>query len=250
MRRMVHQTIELQTDDGRCPAHIFHSDGDGPWPGVIFFMDGVGMRPAMTAMAERLAAAGYYVLLPDLFYRAGAYQPPDPAKLFADPAVRADWFKRIASSTSAALMARDTHTFLAHLDGDPRVRGPRFGATGYCMGGRMALTAAASHPDRFAAVAAFHPGGVVTDAPDSLHLVAPKIRARVLVAGASEDQTFTDEHKRLLDEAFTAGGVPHLVETWPARHGWVPPDMPVHDAAQAERHWTALRALFAETLAA
>jgi carboxymethylenebutenolidase len=247
---MAHQRIVLGTDDGSCPAHVFHPDGAGPWPGVLFFMDGVGMRPAMLALAERLASAGYYVLLPDLFYRAGAYVPPDPHKLFADPATRAEWAQRISSSTSAALMARDTRAFLVHLDGDPRVRGPRFGATGYCMGGRMALTAAGLHPDRFAAVAAFHPGNVVTDAPDSPHLLAPKTKARLYVAGASEDATFSDEHKRQLEEALTAAGVPHRIETWPARHGFVPSDMPTHDPAQAERHWHTLLGLLGEALAA
>lgn len=238
----MHDTIELRTEDGVCPAHVFSSSGAGP--GVLLFMDGIGMRPALHAIAERVAAGGYQVLLPDLFYRAGAYQPADAKRLFADTEYRADWFKRIATTTNAAALARDMPAFLAHFGAR------KIGVAGYCMGGRLAIVAAGHFPERIAAAAAFHPGGLVTDAPDSPHLLAPKIKARVLVAAAGEDASFTSEQQRTLDEALTAAGVEHVVETWPARHGWVPSDTPVHDAAQAERHFQALFALFARSLAA
>ena len=239
--------LELRTDDGLCPAHVFHPAGAGPWPGVLLYMDGVGMRPTLVAMAERLAAGGYYVLMPDLFYRAGAYEPIDPKKLFADPAVRADWQKRMIQACSPALVMRDTVTFLAHFAAQPNVLQPRIGATGYCMGGRMAFSAAAHYPERFAAAAAFHPGGMVTDAPDSPHLLAPKVKARLLIAAAQDDASFTDEQKGRFEEALRAAGVDHRFETWPARHGWVPPDMPTHDPAQAERHWQVLLELLGQT---
>ena len=238
--------IEIRTSDGVCPAQVFHPEGAGPWPGVLMYMDGVGMRPAMQAVASRIADGGYYVLAPDLFYRAGAYTAPDPKKLFTDETVRNDWFKRLQSVASAELIMRDTPAFLDHLAA--HARGPRFGVTGYCMGGRLAFTAAGHFPERIAAAAAFHPGGLVSDAPDSPHLLAPKIKARVLVAGAIEDRNFTDEQKARLQEALRAAGVDYAVETWPARHGWVPTDLPVHDAAQAERHFTALRDLFSKSL--
>jgi carboxymethylenebutenolidase len=247
---MPRMQIEIRTSDGVCPAFTFHPNGlgprpngAGPWPGVLLYMDGVGMRPAMHAIASRIAAGGYYVLLPDLFYRAGSYTAPDPTKLMADEAVRNDWFKRMMAAASAERIMRDTPAFLDHLEA--HARGPRFGATGYCMGGRMAFTAAGHFPERIAAAAAFHPGGFVTDAPDSPHLLATKIKARILVAGAIEDRNFTDEQKHKLEEALRAAGVDHTVETWPARHGWVPTDMPVHDAAQAERHFTTLQEFFA-----
>ncbi|HEX6839159.1 MAG TPA: dienelactone hydrolase family protein [Polyangia bacterium] len=240
--------IEIRTDDGVCPAHVLHPDGAGPWPGVLVYMDGIGMRPAIVAIGERLAAGGYYVLLPDLFYRAGAYVPPDPKKVFTDEATRAEWRKLMATAGGAANIMRDTAAYLAHFAGNPSVRQPRIGATGYCMGGRMALEAAGQYPDRFAGVAAFHPGGLATDAPDSPHLLAPKMKARVYVAGAEDDSSFPVEQKQRLEAALTAAGVAHRIETYPARHGWVPSDMPVHDAAQAERHWKALFDLFAATL--
>src|SRR5205823_3139688 len=110
--------------------------------------------------------------------------------------------------------------------------------TGYCMGGRMSLTAAGTYPEKIIAAAAYHPGGVVTDAPDSPHLLAPKIKARVYVGGASEDQSFTDAQRSALDEALTKAGVDHVVEKYPAKHGWVLTDTPVYDADNAERHWT------------
>lgn len=148
---------------------------------------------------------------------------------------------------SVPLVMRDTATFLAHFAAQPNVLQPRIGATGYCMGGRMAFSAAAHYPDRFAAAAAFHPGGMVSDAPDSPHRLAPKVKARLFIAAAEDDATFTDEQKGRFEEALRAAGVDHRFETWPARHGWVPPDMPTHDPAQAERHWQVLLELLGET---
>src|SRR4051812_10679151 len=166
--------ISIKTDDGICPAYEF-----GSGPSVLFYIDGIGMRPAMHAIGERLGAAGYRVLMPDLFWRMGAYTAPEPAKLFSDPAVRADWFKRAMGAASVELIMRDTKAYLAELTG-------KVGVTGYCMGGRMALSAAGTYPDRIAAAAAYHPGNVANDAPDSPHLLASKIKARVYVAGASD----------------------------------------------------------------
>ncbi len=235
--------IEIDAADGPCPAYVFTPKSEGPWPGVLFYMDGIGMRPALHRIAERIAGAGYHVLLPDLFYRLGAYEAPNPKELFADQAMRAAWFKRVSTTTTPEKVMRDTEAFLAHF---PHAQ--RIGITGYCMGGRMALTAAGTFPDRVAAAAAFHPGNVATDVPDSPHLLAPKIRGQIYVAGASDDVTFPDEQKQRLIDALGSAHVEHVVETYPARHGWVPEDTPVHDPALAERHFEALFALFARTL--
>jgi carboxymethylenebutenolidase len=237
---MTHTTIALMTPDGSCPAHVFRPSGVGPFPGVLFFMDGIGIRPAMFEIGERFAKEGVYALLPDLFYRAGAYTAPDPKQLFADPAVRGEWFKKVGQAGQPANIIRDTPVFLEHLAGAKDVLQPKIGATGYCMGGRIAITAAGMFPERFAFAAAFHPGGVVNDAPDSPHLVASKAQAKLFVAAASEDTSFPEEHKQKLGEALTSGGVSHTIETWPARHGFVPSDTPVHDKACADRHWTKL----------
>jgi carboxymethylenebutenolidase len=245
---MPQETITITTADGACPATIFTPAGAGPWPGVIFYMDGVGIRPVMSDMAARLADAGYVVLLPDLYYRSGPYQPMDPAKLFTDPEARAELMKKVGSLTRARKNT-DTEAFLHALSARPDVQGQKFGATGYCMGGNCALTAAGAFPDKFAAVASFHGGNLATDSPDSPHQFAKAITARVYVAGAIEDASFPDEQKATLEAALTEAGVEHLIETYDgAKHGFAVPDLPVHDAAAAERHWTALLTLFKETL--
>jgi carboxymethylenebutenolidase len=243
------EKITITCADGACPAHVFHPAGAGPWPAVLFYMDGIGMRPALHTMAERLASAGYYVLLPDLFYRAGAYEPADAKQIFSDEATRTAWFARMSPTASVAKVMQDTPRFLDHLAAQASVRQPKIGVTGYCMGGRMALCAAGHFPDRIAAVASYHPSNLVTDAPDSPHLLAPRIKARVYVGGASQDRYFPDEHKHALAQALAAAGVEHTIETYPARHGWVPTDTPVHDPAAAERHWQTLLDLLARTLA-
>ncbi len=242
--------IEIDTDDGRCPAHVFRpSDvGDGPWPAVLMYMDGIGMRPALCDMARRLAGMGYYVLLPDVFYRAGAYTAPDPTALFGDPAVRAEHFKKFMAAASVDMVMRDTRAFLAHLAAQPDVVQPKVGVVGYCMGAKMALAAAGTFGERIAAAAGYHPGNIAVDAPDSPHLLADKMRARIYVGGAMEDQTFPDEQKQRLEKALTDAHVDHVIETYPARHGWVPSDTPVHDPVQAERHWQTLTDLLAATL--
>jgi len=244
---MPHSTVDITTQDGSCPTHVFTPSGSGPWPGVLMFMDGIGIRPALFEMAERLAQAGYYVALPDLFYRIGPTHY-DAKAAFTDPAQRNDLMTRAMPSASLANVMRDTDAFLTHLEGEPRVRGRRFGITGYCMGARLALAAAGTYPDRFAAVACYHGSNLATDAPDSPHRLAPRIRARVYVAGAIEDRNFDDAQKARLDEALTDAGVRHTVETYPARHGWVPSDTPVHDPAETEHHWRTLLALFGEAL--
>jgi len=230
--------IEIRTEDGIAPAFEL---GPADAPRVLVLMDGIGMRPAMHEIAERLAREGYRVLMPDLFYRLGAYTAPDPKVLFTDPEVRAAWWARLGATKPAALV-RDIGSYLAHLGGGP------VGVVGYCMGGRLALSAAATYPDRIAAAAAYHPGNLVADGPDSPHLTYGAITARVYVGGAMEDATFTDAHRQIVDDALTAAGVEHVVELYPARHGWVPSDTAVHDAAATARHWETLLALFARAL--
>lgn len=230
----------LRTEDGDCPVHWFGEPGK---PSVIVFMDGVGIRPAMLAVGERLGAAGYRVLLPDLYYRAGPYAPMNAKTVFADPKQRDELRARFMSTVSVANVMRDTRAFLAQLPG-------KVGITGYCLGGRMALAAAGTFPERVAAAAAFHPGNPAGDAPDSPHLLAPHMKARVLVVGASDDASYPEAQKQRLEQALTYARVDHRLETWPAKHGWVLTDTPSHDAAQAERHWQELLALLDRSLKA
>jgi carboxymethylenebutenolidase len=246
---MAHRKIELTTQEGRCPAYVFEPAGEGPFPGVLFFMDGIGIRPALFEMGERLAKAGHHVLLPDLFYRAGPYEPMDAKTVFSDPEKRKVLMGKYISVTTVEVVMRDVPALLTYFRGQPGVKQGKLGATGYCFGGRMALCAAGHHPDAFAAVASFHGGNLaVTDSADSPHLLAQKIKAEIYVAGAIQDSSFSDEQKERLEAALSSAGVKHVVETYPARHGWVPSDTPAHDPACAERHWTSLVDLFRRTL--
>lgn len=228
--------LDIRTSAGTCRAEVFAGGG----PGVLMFHDGLGMRPAMHAIARSIADAGYHVVMPDLFYRMAPYDAPDPAALFADPAVMAAWWAQ-AQTTTAEMILDDVRHYLAQLPG-------RIGTTGYCMGGRLALCAAGRYPDRFAAVAAYHPGRLVTDAADSPHRLAANITAKVYIGAATDDATFSVEHQQAVRDALTAGGVDHVFEVYPAKHGWVPTDTPVHDPVCAQRHLDTLLGLLRTTL--
>jgi carboxymethylenebutenolidase len=236
--------LEIKTKDGVCPSYAFRPTGKGPWPAVLVFMDGLGIRPAMLELGERLSTFGYFVLLPDLFYRSGRYAPMDARKVFTDPEQRKILMEKFMGPATAANIMSDVRAFLDYLAAQPDVKPGGIGTTGYCMGGLMSLTAAGTFPDRIVAAASYHGGRLATDAPDSPHLLAPKIKARVYVAGAIEDQSFPDDMKARLEDALTKAGVDHTIETYAAKHGWVFPDIPVYDAAAASRHWQTMVALF------
>jgi carboxymethylenebutenolidase len=240
--------IEIKTKDGTCPSYVFRPIGKGPWPAVLVFMDGLGIRPAVLEVGERLATHGYFVLLPDLFYRSGPYEPMDPHSVFADPEKRKILMEKFFALATQANIMSDTRAFLDYLASEGDVKPGGIGTTGYCMGGLMSLTAAGPYPDRIVATATYHGGRLATDAPESPHLLAAKIKSRVYVAGAIEDASFPDEMKARLEEALTKAGVDHKIETYPAKHGWVFRDTPVYDAAAAERHWQTMLALFDGTL--
>nr|HEX4318125.1 alpha/beta fold hydrolase [Kofleriaceae bacterium] len=245
---MTRTQIEIKTESGVCPANVFKPAGTGPFPALLFFIDGIGMRPAMHEMGDKMAAHGYYVLQPDLFYRAGAYQSPDPTKLFTDPEVGKAWFGKMFGAAAVPGIMTDTVAFLAHFDAQQDVKKGKVGITGYCMGGRLAMIAAEHYPDRIGAIAAYHPGGLVTDQPDSPHLAVAKITAKVFVGGAADDANFSDAARATLDKALADAGVAHTVELFHAKHGWVPSDTPVHDKAECERHYQTLFALLDSTI--
>jgi carboxymethylenebutenolidase len=233
----------IKSRDGDCPAYISRPGGTGPWPAVIMYMDAIGIRPAMLGLGERLATYGYLVLLPDVYYRGGAYEPMTFAT-FRDSELR----KRFRDTATPDNVMSDTRAFIDYLDAQPDVRHGGIGTTGYCMGGNLSLRAAGTYPESITAAASFHGGFLATDAPESPHRLAPKMRARVYVAGATGDETFTDAMKARLEESLTQAGVDHTIETYPAKHGWVLPDSQVYDAACAERHWHTMTAFFDATL--
>lgn len=243
--------IIIETNDGAAKAGVFVPDaggdrGEAGRPGAILYMDAFGPRPALDAMARRLAGAGYVVLVPDLFYRVGAYGPYDAEKAFADEATR-ETVMGMVRGTTQAMTERDTAAFLDAL-ADAGAPGP-VGVVGYCMGGSRALTAAAAYPGRIAAAASFHGGNLASDAPDSPHLRAGTIAARVYVGSAGEDQSFPPEQSGRLARALREAGVDHVIENYVGMaHGWAVPDHRVFDEAGAERHWKRLLGFFGETL--
>jgi carboxymethylenebutenolidase len=232
--------VTITTRDGVCPASVFTpSAGSGPWPAVIFYMDAPAIRPTLWEMAQKLADGGYLVLLPDLFYREGPYEPMKPSEIFADPAKRENMMKWVGSLDRDKKIS-DSGAFIDYLGTRTDVVGTRYGVTGYCMGGNWALTAAGAYPDRFAAILSFHGGNLATDKPDSPHLFVGGVKGEVYVAGAIEDGSFPDEQKARLEEELTVAGIDHEVVTYEgAHHGFAVPDIPSYNEAAAERHWAA-----------
>lgn len=244
---MPQEQVSITTKDGHCPTFVLTPEGNGPWPTVIFYMDGLGMRPALVEMAGRLAEEGYIVLLPDTFYRFGAYAPLDPKEVFAGD------FRAIVgpmmATTDNHKAATDTEVFIAYLDSRKDVKGSYIGTVGFCMGGGMALTAAGAFPDRIAAAASYHGGNLATDAQTSPHLLVPRIKAEVYVAGADNDSSYPTEMAERLELALSHAGVTSRCEIYPgAAHGWMMPDFPVFDQVAAERGWTEMFSLFQRKL--
>ena len=233
------------TPGGTCPVTLSTPDGDGPWPGIVMYPDAGGVRPALQAMAQRLASLGYAVLLPDVYYRHGDWAPFDMKAVFADAAERTRLFTMMKAITPE-VMAADARAFFDHLTARPEVCGDRFGTTGYCMGGRTSLVVAGRVPDRVAAAMSFHGGGLAAeDDPGSPHLLADRIQAAVYVGAAENDPSYTPEQSRTLDAALTAAGVEHAIEWYPAAHGFAVTDNAPYDRDAAEKHWRATEVFFA-----
>ncbi|GAB5096480.1 dienelactone hydrolase family protein [Caballeronia sp. HLA56] len=244
---MAYEKVSVSTRDGTCPVHVFTADTATPSPAIVFYMDAGGIRPAVSDMAQRLANAGYVVLLPDLFYRYGSYGPFDPVEVFKGD-VRAI-LGPLMVTTGNAKAAEDTEALLAYIDTRTDVEPERIGAVGFCMGGGMAITAAGQYPDRFAAVASFHGGNLATDAPDSPHLSAPRLKAELYIAAADADGSYPSSMAQRFEDALKQAGVRYVAETYTgAAHGWMKPDFPVYDQEAAERGWSTMIEFFDRTL--
>ena len=239
--------VDLRTDDGTLDVYVFQPDGTGPWPAVVVYMDAFGIRPQLAEMMQRLASQGYVVALPNLYYRT-PFAPFDPKQVAVEGPERAR-FKSMVGSINGPMVMRDTKAVLAHLDTLPSVRRPTVGALGYCMGGGYALAAAGTFPERVAVAASFHGGALATDKPDSPHLLARAMRARIYVGAAGIDPTFPDEQRQRLEAALSEAGVPHTIETYEnAKHGFAVNGHLVYDREASERHWERLLQLLADTL--
>lgn len=236
------------TADGSCAVTVATPEGTGPWPAVVMYPDAGGPRQTFDDMAARLAALGYAVLVPDIYYRDVGWAPFDMATAFSDESERGRLFGLMRKVTPDIMVA-DATAFFDYLAARPDVTGEKFGTTGYCMGGRTSLIIAGNLPDRVAAAMSFHGGGLVTDADNSPHLDAGRISAVVYVGAAENDASFTAEQGEILDRALSEAGVEHTVEFYPAAHGFAVPDnVGAHDEAAAQRHWEAMEQVFGAAL--
>jgi len=241
--------IDVETAEGRMDCYTFAPEGSaGSWPAVIFYMDAFGIRPQLGEMAQRLASHGYFVVIPNLYYRTGAFEPFDPKQVSTEGPER-DRFKRMIQSINDTKVMRDTEAVLTMLGREPQARSGRVGVVGYCMGGGFALSAAGMFPDRVVAAASFHGGSLATDKPDSAHRLADRMRARVYVGVAEIDASFSPEQQQRLDRALADGGVNYTIETYKgAKHGFAVIGHLVYDRDSSERHWQRLLQLFKDTL--
>ncbi|MFG2555960.1 dienelactone hydrolase family protein [Streptomyces sp. NPDC048581] len=242
--------VDVPTEDGVADAYLAHP-GDGlPRPGVLLYQDAFGLRPHLRSMADRLAEAGYTVLVPNVFYRHGR-SPVFELPEFIDPAARPELWGKIApvmQSLTSELAIRDAGAYLRWMAERPEVADGPVALTGYCMGARLALRTAGAYPDRVAAAAGFHGGQLATDAPDSPHLVAEHVTAELYFGHADADQSMPPEQMERLAAALTAAGVRHRYEVYEgAHHGYTQADTAAYDQAGAERHWAALLDLLKRT---
>ncbi|MFL5932129.1 MAG: dienelactone hydrolase family protein [Gaiellaceae bacterium] len=231
-------TVEIQMPDGVADAYLARPDDD-PHPGVLLLMDAYGLRPVIEEMADRIAADGYLVLAPNVFYRAGR-SPVQPGMDFQK-------IRPLMAELTPERLAADGAAYLDYLaavgSGGP------VAITGYCMGGRLGWWIAVAQPDRVAALAAFHTGGLVTEDPDSPHRAAGTVDAELYFGFADQDQGMTEEHIETFEQALQDAGANYHVEVYEgARHGYTMADLQVHDEAASERHFGELRALLERTL--
>jgi carboxymethylenebutenolidase len=248
---MLDSDVLVKTPAGTCDAALVHPRAGGIVPAVIIFPDIFGLRPTMRTMAKRLAANGYAVLVPNPFYRSTKAPGLTLDFDFGSAADRAKLDAFRAPLTSDAVM-QDAAAYVAFLDAHPSVdKKAPIGVVGYCMGGPMTMQAAAACPQRIGAGASFHGGGLVTDKPDSPHLLAPRIKARFYFGIAASDDEKQPDAKNRLRDAFSAAGTPAQIEVYAGTlHGWCVPDMPlqagkpIYDEPQAERAWSELTALY------
>ncbi|MFI9548837.1 dienelactone hydrolase family protein [Streptomyces sp. NPDC052016] len=242
--------VDVPTEDGVADAYLARPGDGSPRPGVLLYQDAFGLRPHLRAMADRLAGAGYTVLVPNVFYRHGR-APVVELPEFIDPSARPRIFEKlrpVMRSLTDDLAMRDAGAFLRRLDESPLVADGPVAITGYCMGARLALLTAGAHPDRVAAVGGFHGGQLATDAPDSPHLVADRIRAELYFGHADDDPSLPPQQIERLEEALTAAGVRHRCEVYEgAHHGFTQADTAAYHEGAAERHWAALLDLLKRT---
>ncbi len=254
---VVETMVEVKTPDGMCEAAFIHP-AKGKHPGVLIWPDAFGLRPAMRDMGKRIAADGYSVLVPNPYYRSSKVADLNlntATFSFQNDDDMARLRKLMGGLNAPGAGESDAVAFIAFLDAQAQVNTKKkIGTQGYCMGGPLVLKTAASVPNRVGAGATFHGGGLVTDNPNSPHLLAPKIKARLYIGIAANDDARQPDAKDKLKEAFAEAKVPSEIEVYSSNHGWCVPDMPdqggnaIYNKPDAERAWAKLVALYKSAL--
>jgi carboxymethylenebutenolidase len=244
------QNVDIPTPDGVADAYLARPD-EQPHPGVLFIMDAFGLRPTIGEMIERIAADGYMVLAPNVFYRAGR-APVLPMPDLSDPDQRAGFFEQLRPLIGQLTPERTESDATAYLDYLAEAAGPgRVALTGYCMGARVGWRIAAALPDRVAALAGFHAGGLVTDDPDSPHRSAGDISAELYFGFADQDPSMTAEQITTLERTLEESGARYRSEVYEgAQHGYTMADTAAYHEPSRERHFSELRSLLDRALAA
>ncbi len=251
---VVEKDVEIKTPDGVCNAAFIHP-ATGSHAGVLIWSDAFGLRPALRDMGKRLAAQGYTVLVPNPFYRV-TKDPNIDTKTFNFATERGKIQPLMDSINADGAAEKDATAFVAWLDQQKEVnRSKKIGTQGYCMGGPLVMRTCAAVSARVGAGGSFHGGGLVTDRPNSPHLLAPKIHARMYFGVAKNDDERQPDAKDKLKAALDAAHVANTIEVYPANHGWCMPDMPapanapIYSKPEAERAWGELLALYKQALA-
>jgi carboxymethylenebutenolidase len=243
---MIERQMDIPTRDGATTTFITHPEREGPYPVILFYMDAPAIREELRDMARRLAAVGYYVMLPNLYYRSGVMELGSLTGPDAE-ALRARMFGYM-NSLSVPLIMADTEALLGFADADPAAKAGVVGTVGYCMSGQYAINAAAHFPG-VAAAASIYGVRLVTDQPDSPHLVGSKTTAELYIACAEVDHWAPLEMLPPLRQALADAGATAEVELYPGvEHGFAFPQRAVYDRDAAERHWERLFALFRRRL--
>ena len=244
---MIERQVEIVTQDGRMNTFVCHPERGGPHPAILFFMDAPGIREELRDMARRLGTVGYYVMLPNLYYRSGE-EELGPFVGEAHAATRQKLMALMAT-INIPLVMQDVDALVSFAAGDPAADSRTMGCVGYCMSGQYAVNAAVRHPERMRAAASIYGVRLVTDQPDSPHLAVEHTDAR-LYFGCAETDTYApqDVIDTLRAEIKSRQGNAE-VEVYPGtHHGFAFPQRPVYNKAAAERHWERLFALFAPAL--
>ncbi|MEZ5763521.1 MAG: dienelactone hydrolase family protein [Xanthobacteraceae bacterium] len=244
---MIEQTVDIPTKDGKTTTFIVHPDRGGPFPVILFYMDAPAIREELRDMARRLATSGYYVVLPNMYYRDGVMElgtlPADP-----DAPERKKMFQHMNNLTIPLVMD-DTEALLKFIDGQSAASKGPMGAVGYCMSGQYAINAAARWPDRIVAAASIYGTRLITDEPHSPHLSAQKVSGEIYIGCAEHDSYVPQEMIAELQATIRDKNINAELEVYPGvHHGFAFPQRTIYDKAAAEKHWERLLSLYRRKL--